>query len=643
MVLRWSSPRLVLLLTYVQFLVQVVLGEVEGVQNRIYVHSAQGNIAIVNGAYDLVDKKYNDKFCYQKQHFTLYLCMDEHNLWNFQPGTALGTNNGLLVSSRKNGDTPLGSGPWRAWDESNKSWKATNVKVDNEPGDMAGGPRTGSQEMEGRKVVAGMLFGALVLAMLVVSMLGSTDEHVRSYTYRLICSAFTFMIALLIEQSVWDMLILQILPGPFPRGFGMSNPVSPATKIIASFVLFILSYFALDFLGWKFQFRHSRLLVLKTLGAHICAIFGIETFTHIQHELVFTIWTQFQGQLLSSSQIKHLTSFLVVVTAYLTFSLFRAASLGARFEVLRGAPKWPWPPAAPVQQAFNAVDRSCTGWGALDRTGEAAGPHWGVLVNEGEDEAAIVTIGFLLSQSILFIATGELPGLKEHYLNSHYFNYRAPGQWSAFNIFLIKALVVLLILFFLILALRATKGNGGRPGKICQRTTAMTITWMVFRGVKWNVKEYFPGASAYQMAMAAFLLTVFCLISVVVLDKVLDMILGRNGPHLWRHLTVNFSAPNEPTLPEKAMRAVNICLGLIIALSWNQNVEISVETFVQQQHFFANHMVFSESFLCLFLAATLILPWRRVILPKSEMKEDAHFKEIDHEISILNRAETFVA
>lgn len=125
-----------------------------------------------------------------------------------------------------------------------------------------------------------MLFGALGVAMVSLALAGSTDPHIRSYWYKLLSSTMTFLISLLLSEASWSFLFELYLP----KWCGLGFQVKPGIKIEVSFVVFTLSYMSLNFFGWKCQFSRARLYVMKTLGAHICAAFGISTFIAIQHE-----------------------------------------------------------------------------------------------------------------------------------------------------------------------------------------------------------------------------------------------------------------------------------------------------------------------------------------------------------------------
>eukprot|EP00444_Apocalathium_aciculiferum_P058204 CAMPEP_0183587538 /NCGR_PEP_ID=MMETSP0371-20130417/159169_1 /TAXON_ID=268820 /ORGANISM="Peridinium aciculiferum, Strain PAER-2" /LENGTH=184 /DNA_ID=CAMNT_0025798725 /DNA_START=24 /DNA_END=576 /DNA_ORIENTATION=- len=171
----------------------------------------------------------------------------------------------------------------------------------------------------------------------------------------------------------------------------------------------------------------------------------------------------------------------------------------------------------------------------------------------------------------------------------------------------------------------------------------MAITWMIYRGCSWNSRKYFETNRPLALAASALVISIFCIAILVLLDKILDDLLGGNASATMRTWTGRFTAAGDIPLQEKCMRAIMCCMGLTMALSWQLNMEQAISTVVQSQHFMANHMVWSQSFLSIVLALALIFPWRRIILPKSEMRERSHEDEIKNELNVMTNAENFMA
>mmetsp|Transcript_42727 Transcript_42727/g.91656 ORF Transcript_42727/g.91656 Transcript_42727/m.91656 type:complete len:635 (-) Transcript_42727:58-1962(-) len=614
---------------------------VEALPKSLYVSGATGRIEVVNGRYDIDDEVQFGANCYKKQHVLLWICRDPHNLWSFQPLKVLGTPQGLLISTQKGSDSPLRAGPWREWQEEIPgyragSWIPTEAKVEDIPQGW-GLDFENMRQVTLRQTVAGMLFGSLILSMLVLGLLSSADIQVRSYSYRLLSCWMTFLISFLLVRGIWDLLTLQLLPAPPPQGLGFAYPVKPGIRIVLSFAIFTSCYCVLNFLGWKVQYSRPRLMVLKTLGAHITACWGIVTFTTIQHEAVFAASCQFEGPLLSAEATRGVICFLTVIAAWCTFAIYRWASLGARQELFKNPPTAPWPPAppAPVMQTVARVERGCLGASApvpvMPTFSAPKPPNWGILVDEGEDEGAVVTIGFLFAQAIIFCRAGELPGIESSYKR---------GLDSLTWLFFLITLLVLAVIFFGILAIRSKRGPGGRPGKVLQRTCAMTITWVLYRAACRSTRTMFTENRELSLVIASFFVTVTCFVIIVVTDKILDKAMGRNSTPArfsWFHQSSGVH------LSESVMRAVNCCLGLVMALSWQLNVEESVQTFVESEEILSEHLVVSKCIFCILLALGMILPWRRTLLPKSEMRESSHEEEIQHELLELEKAESYIA
>ena len=393
-----------------------------------------------------------------------------------------------------------------------------------------------------------MLFGALGVAMVSLALAGSTDPHIRSYWYKLLSSTMTFLISLLLSEASWSFLFELYLP----KWCGLGFQVKPGIKIEVSFVVFTLSYMSLNFFGWKCQFSRARLYVMKTLGAHICAAFGISTFIAIQHEAVFSASVQFQGPIMGEWAAQVFTAFLVVVLAWLTFSLYRAAAAGAREEIFREPPSSPWPPQTNppvVSREVRTRAASCIGWGTTqppEPIQKFFDSDWGTFVDAAEDEATVIVLGFLFNQALTFLVAGKMPEVRVIYTHD---STRVIQFW----IVLISTFLVLLLL---VLFIRARFGDGGRLGSIINRTLAMSLGWCVYRAASWAASDYL------RDVQVAFVISTIAVVLMIVMDKILNCALGRNGT----------------TLSELAMRIAMTCMGLLMALAWETAISFSVET-----------------------------------------------------------------
>merc|ERR1719401_3193273 len=167
----------------------------------------------------------------------------------------------------------------------------------------------------------------------------------------------------------------------------------------------------MNFIGWKVQYSEKRLTAVRTLGGHLVTFLGIYTFAEIQKEAVLVCAPEFQGGLL-----KHLkdaqvfTSFLTVILCWFCFALYRWASVGARDERFFRPPAFPWSDSK--KKGANPPppqDRSCT---TLMSGAPPAPPahdtvNWYAEIDEGEDEAASIVLGFLVNQTFIFLFTDK--------------------------------------------------------------------------------------------------------------------------------------------------------------------------------------------------------------------------------------------
>jgi len=328
-----------------------------------------------------------------------------------------------------------------------------------------------------------------------------------------------------------------------------------------------------------------------------------------------------------------LTCFGVVLFAWCTFAVYRWASMGARHELFHNPPKYPWPAGSAPPAIVTSSREGCLAIGSSVKHTEHKS-DWGDYIDAAEDESCQATVGFLIAQAIMYCKTEELPGLKGHY--THYND--EDGIQEKHVLFFTLTLIVLIAIFGIILWVRSKKHDGGRPGKIAQRTVAMSITWIGYRASCWNTRSMFENNRPLALIVSAFIVSLSCFVILILFDRVLDKTLGRSSTPTWGSDGAGDTIP----LAEKAMRGINICMGLVMALAWETNVETSVMTVVRSQEFMANHMVLSQSLISILLGVAMLFPWRRTLLPKSEMRETTFEHEIKHELLQLDKAENFM-
>lgn len=593
-------------------------------------------VSVVNGRYTLTDEVRNGRPCYKKERDELWLCSDLHSLWSFQPQGHLGSDVGLMVSTEKHAYSPVGAGPWRVWQASRDGqdgiWAAGSATVRDEAPHEEASQAQEELPLETliARTIAALLFGFAILAIVAGGMFHSWDDNVRAYTYRMVGALMTFTIAMLFSRAVWDFLTLQLLPTPFPWGFGIEPNLH--IKVLVSFILFTLCVVLLNVIGWKVQHRRVRLMAIKTLGGHVTAMFGLIAFMHIQQAMTFHVSTVFQGGFIPLSVIRYIFAFLVVVFSWVTFSIYRAAAAAARRDFFASPPSSPWGERSQYETGATQPARSCMGFGATSTApAEQSSAAWGSFVNEAEDEAAIVVDGFLISQAIMFCRTEQMPSIKGHFVH----HSEDTGFWFFGNVIL-----ALSIIFVIILAVRAQRGPGGRAGKVLQRSTALAITWMMYRACCWNTRSRFQDNRPLALLVTAIVLSLGIFVALVLIDKVVDYALNRTSSTALQAMSARFST--DVPLSEKVMRGINTCFGLVMAMSWCMNFETGIETVVESSPLLSAHPVPALCLLCLLLSVFLYLPWRSTVLPKSEMREGAFLEEIRFEQKMLEDAENFV-
>jgi uncharacterized membrane protein len=259
--------------------------------------------------------------------------------------------------------------------------------------------------------------------------------------------------------------------------------------------------------------------------------------------------------------------------------------------------------------------------------------NWGSFVNAAEDEAEVITLGFLLNQAMTFCICGQLPGLEIIY---SYHPQTMVRAWIGFIGGFLLALVV-------VVALRSKFGDNHRVGSILTRTLALGLGWSIYRAAKWASADLIKGKHPIMGVAGAFVVSALSVTLMIFLDKILDYTLGRNGNPSMRRMFSHFNDPVDGMpLSERCMRIVMGVMGMLMALAWEIAINFSVETVVVQSEFLYKHQVTSTALISILIGVVMIFPWRRIVLPISEMSERHLEESIKHELLQMDRAEGFM-
>lgn len=359
------------------------------------------------------------------------------------------------------------------------------------------------------------MVGFVVLDTFLMFVVNWKDAEVRNSVYKMLSTTVSIFCAVLINKTIFDFILLQVIPCPFPRGLGIETDpdtikegLQPCGRPPHAFAMYVGAAF---FIGYAillhivsvyFRNDRGRSFLCSTITAHLIAFNGIEAFGIYQH-----VW--------GNDSVLHCCG--VCAFAYIVFLMVRWASWAA--------------PKVGREAILNAGT-----YGRPGLTAEEEENEWSEEAAEFEDEAVALCLGFLIAQTVAFYVTKKLPHLEE----SH--SLHESKERDAFLLWECGGLVVLILMTVLrttVLPHFKVKDTlVHRVAKTWQNTVGTFLAWTVFRHGSWfwtylfhDVLDIllhgdFEAVHLIAMVVNAGSWTAFSVLAVIILDLIADLSRG---------------------------------------------------------------------------------------------------------------------
>mmetsp|Transcript_31771 Transcript_31771/g.92822 ORF Transcript_31771/g.92822 Transcript_31771/m.92822 type:complete len:954 (-) Transcript_31771:113-2974(-) len=555
-----------------------------------------------------------------------YICRTPSGHWALQGRENKGSDTGYVISSQSHADEAQDAGPWMDYNKELGEWKMAQYVTVTVIGPVEGGREFDGPHGEPHRrhfseggdvtwTVAAMLLGGFVVGMALLSLVHTQDKHIRSYVFKVISSTITILLSIVISTDLWAFIFEQLLSSPRPRGLGIGE--HSLIAILVALALFSLCFFGLTVVAWKVQYDPRRVVLIKTLGAHILAFLGILTFLGIQRRIVGEDGDKDRGRAMAIG-----TAFL----AWGAISGLIMADVQLRKQYMAKPPANPWPqkPKKAVTPAPAPPDRSC-----LMKTAPPPPPSdplddddddgsWSEAVEHAQVEVQVLVVAFLVNQFCCYLLNGWIPGMHALFM---------PGDEDRVSFW-----VWVSVLFFVATAglflFRTLKPKlGGHFVAVLEHICMLSLAWGLYRYINWQTHAFLLGRTAALVnVLSALVASLLAVLFIFALDALADQVSKSKGG-CFKWMKVNPSSKSV----ERAIRLVITCWSLVVALAWDKAFECALDVVVEETKYLQDHPIIARFLLAIAFTAFVLHPWRTYILPKAEMSYDEHQKQIDQE------------
>jgi len=555
----------------------------------------------------------NNYPCYKHADRAIYICRDEHSYWVAQPRQHAGTINTYMYAAEPEAPSPWMAGNWKTYNEVTKRWevdeKIVAVRAE-EP-----------EEPLVKRSIAILMFGSLIALAIILMFARSMDVHLRQQTYWLLADTISFTMACLISGAVDLIFYDAVLPKMTGKPPQEDDEVAPGIYLAIPFVVFTCVYLFLTFAGWKVQFSKRRLEVMFSLGSHAVAIFGVFAFALVHRFVLDELSPELRSVTgepeTGPARLADIYSgALMFAVSFLLLYMYAWATFGIRAERFSEAPNWPWAKKEIVQRvrAVKEAERTCCGTRTVEKMmpvqEEVHGMDWREVVDNGEVNATSIILGYVLTAILLRDIAGK--------------PLKFMLDWEEMDSDVLqKWLVVVLVLFvlagFALYGLSTSKKMSWSL-EVIRRTAVMSAAWALFAALRWEFLMWFEDSPPLSQASFTFAMGVASFLMLYIIDKVLD------------RLRANGKAEHTET----ALRVLTCALGLIIGYALFMTFWEASETVITRgplRESFedpdSQHIVIGLGMLL--IAAMLMFPYMRGVIPGALIDEESYRKMIDAE------------
>ena len=472
---------------------------------------------------------------------------------------------------------------------------------------------------------AWLLVGSLGLSMVGLYLVNYDDPQVRGYIWNLISSTISIFVAVGVNHAIQQLIFVQLIPSPHPRGLGICNLPPAVTKAIR-FVLLGVSGAIVSLSCKTFTSDPHWQQAASSICAHIHGFAGIVLFGTWQQDLPGGAVEAHHHQD-HHFDIKAPLSQVggVLAIAFITAYILTEARIRLWYPLMEART----PDYAKMSEAGGAYHRALSKAGPNDDAHQT--DHWRHLALEFETEASSMYLSFCTSQFLLLIVV-------KHMAPMHYSAEKYPSSDIRNCFFLFLGLLALLTFGTWIRNKLREKmdklGKGAEhAAEWLQMYTTMTTTWVLLRVFIWGVKAGLPKAPDLVQVVTAAVVTMFGIVAIIGIDKVADNLGvlynlyeqdkdGNRVPHLSPSDADEVKSPED--VMEKALRDLIAGISLLVGVSWERAFEAANYGIVDGTPALADHPVVSFIVLMFVLVSIVIPAWKMYIVPMAAMKWEEH-------------------
>jgi len=531
------------------------------------------------------------------------------------------------------------------------------------------------------KTVAACLFGFLFVNMALLYLVHWKDADIRVQVYKMVCVTISIFCAVLLNQAIEVFLLEQVIPTPFPRGFGVK--VTEPIEIAVGLGVTLFMFASISFLCFRFREQKTYLYAIKNIVGHLCAFAAIFCFGKLQqaewllpgfHPIIRMSLVFFMAQFLlfvsrlSSIRVRDswgkgvasegfqeaLPSSPSVVTVEPAGEPAVEPESGPDSSPL-ASPREETPCIPEIRPGDKSPARSSMTTRQIllemeeEESQETVG-NWTDAAEEGEDEAWVVSATFLTNQIICYAIMGEIPGIEGDQVQ--HTQSEVNRLWYFVVLFLFCSGIMTCVRVNTVgmkdaWALRITRN--------WQMMAAISMMWCLFRIGDWQTQIWTDYNKPLAHPIGAFAMSMLSVCVIVLLDAVADKLpsclrLLQPKPIGVGTVVVCENEASQKSMAdqekeEKIVRgttAVELTLrtlingfGVLVGLSWEKAFNSSLITIVTgfaDEH----HRVLPICTLSLALVAFVLPAWRKFIVPKALKTEAEHKKDIMQENARLD-------
>jgi len=170
-----------------------------------------------------------------------------------------------------------------------------------------------------------------------------------------------------------------------------------------------------------------------------------------------------------------------------------------------------------------------------------------------------------------------------------------------------------------------------------QQSLALSGAWCLYMAVSWTAQRSFHLNRPLSEAASSFVVSGVGIVSIVVLDKALVLMTSSWVPSGIRGFLLEDKTGGGDSTAARALRLAVAAVGMLISVSWARSIATSIDTIALATPLGHHEQGVVRSVLAVGLAAMLLYPWLRGVLPKARRSESEHAATISRELEHIRK------